>query len=104
MAPQDATVPVALGFLPRSHAIPDVAHPGLLRAGRRASAPYGGESVEMHVCAATDLCRNGTFRPDLLENGFDTVDLSAIDVLQQTRARSGPRHRCGRRDRPGGTA
>ncbi len=86
MAPQDTTVPVALGFMPKSLAIPDVDHPGLLRAGPRAAAPYGGESIELHTCAATDLCHDGEFRPDLLEHGFDTVDLSPFDGLQQALA------------------
>jgi len=69
--------------MPSSHAMADVDHPGLLRAGPRASAPYGGESVEFHVCEATDGCQDDTVRPDLLELGFDTVDLSGFDRLQQ---------------------
>ncbi len=84
MAAPEATIPVTLGFMPRSHAIPDDDHPGLLRAGPRASAPYGGESVELQVCRATDLCQDETVAPELLRFGFDTADLSPIDALQQT--------------------
>ncbi|MEZ5374650.1 MAG: hypothetical protein R2704_18410, partial [Microthrixaceae bacterium] len=60
----------------------DVDHPGLLRAGERASAPYGGESVEFHACPATDLQPGGELEIDLLDAGFDTVDLSGFDELQ----------------------
>ncbi len=87
MALSEATIPVTLGFMPRSQAIPDDDHPGLLRAGPRASAPYGGESVELHLCRATDLCQDQTVTPELLQSGFDTVDLSPIDALEQTFAR-----------------
>ncbi|MEQ1787981.1 MAG: hypothetical protein ABL966_13080 [Acidimicrobiales bacterium] len=78
----DATYPVRLGFVPPSVAIPDPDHPGLLRAGPRASAPYGKSNVEVHVCDATD-CGAGTVQPDLKTFGFDTVDLSALDALQE---------------------
>ena len=83
MTTRDATVAVRLGFMPSSQAIPDADHPGLLRAGPRSSGPYGGESVEYHTCSATDACQDHTVRPDLLELGFDSVDLSALDGLQQ---------------------
>jgi hypothetical protein len=83
MASRDSTIAVRLGFMPPSQAVPDPDHPGLLRAGPRASAPYGGESVEFHRCPAVDSCRDDTVRPDLLRFGFDTVDLSAFDTLQQ---------------------
>lgn len=82
-----APLDVTLGFMPPAHAIADPDHPGLLRAGPRAGAPYGGESVELHVCPATDLCQDATMRADLLELGFDTVDLSPFDALQATFAR-----------------
>ncbi len=78
---------VTLGFLPDSLAVPDVDHPGLLRAGPRASAPYGQGTVEQHVCSATDCCRDDAFHPDLLDVGFDTVDLSGFGILQQALAR-----------------
>ena len=42
----NATVKVALGFVPPSAAIPDADHPGLLRAGPRASAPYARRGLE----------------------------------------------------------
>jgi len=87
MALDDATLTVALGFMPSAAAIPDVDHPGLLRAGPRASAPYGGESVEMHVCEATDCTQDDTVHPDLFESGFDTVDLAAFQPLQEALAR-----------------
>ncbi len=83
MTTRDATIPVRLGFTPSSQAIPDDDHPGLLRAGPRSSGPYGGERVEYHTCAATDGCQDDTVRPDLLELGFDTADLSDFDDLQQ---------------------
>ncbi|MEZ5237775.1 MAG: hypothetical protein R2716_02055 [Microthrixaceae bacterium] len=75
-----------IGFMPSSHAIADAEHPGLLRAGERASAPYVDDSVDYHVCEAVDLCREDAVRPDLLQFGFDTVDLSSLDDLQQTLA------------------
>lgn len=81
MPTQDA-IDVRLGFMPGSQALPDDEHPGLFRAGPRASAPYGGESVEYHVCRATDLCQDDTVQPDLLGLGFDTVDLSPFEGLQ----------------------
>jgi len=81
------TTTVVLGFMPGSQAIPDADHPGLLRAGRRAAAPYGGESVELHPCPATDLCQDDTVQPDLLQLGFDTVDLSPFQELQEAFAR-----------------
>lgn len=73
---------VELGFMPATHAIPDLDHPGLLRAGPRASGPYAGESVEVHVCAATDCVRDESATPNLFDFGFDTVDLSGLDELQ----------------------
>ncbi len=82
--PHESTMAVRLGFMPASHAVPDPDHSGLLRAGPRAAAPYGGDSVEFHACPAVDLCQDDTVRPDLLELGFDTVDLSPFDALQQT--------------------
>jgi hypothetical protein len=78
----DVTYPVRLGFAPESVAIPDPDHPGLLRAGPRASAPYGSSNIEVHVCDATD-CVDGNVQPDLKTLGFDTVDLSAFDALQE---------------------
>jgi len=69
--------------MPPSHAIADPDHPGLLRAGERASAPYVRDSVDFHVCPAVDMCRDDTVRPDLLRFGFDTVDLGGLDTLQQ---------------------
>ncbi len=69
--------------MPSFQAVPDDDHPGLLRAGPRTAAPYSGEGVEFHMCPATDGCQQDVVRPDLLELGFDTVDLSAFDDLQQ---------------------
>jgi hypothetical protein len=80
----ESTYPVRLGFTPASLAIPDPDHPGLRRAGPRASAPYGGESVELHVCPATDVVRGLPEAPDLLSYGFDTVDLTTLGNLQTT--------------------
>jgi hypothetical protein len=82
MRTDDAPIPVTMGFLPRSQAVPDAEHPGLLRAGPRASAPYARDNLEQHVCPATDVAQDDTVRPDLLEVGFDTVDLSPFDALQ----------------------
>ena len=87
MALTDTTVAVTLGFLPASLAVPDTDHPGLLRAGPRAAAPYGRGSIERHVCRATDSCRDDAVQPDLLDFGFDRVDLSGIDTLQSAFAR-----------------
>jgi len=78
---------VVMGFLPPSFAVPDVDHPGLMRAGERTSAPYGGGSVELQRCSAVDLAAPGAPTPDLLELGFDVVDLSAFDELQAVLAR-----------------
>lgn len=80
----DTTYPVRMGFTPASFAIPDPDHPGLLRAGPRAGAPYGKEGVEPQMCGATDLAADDSVQPDLAEWGFDTVDLSALDALQST--------------------
>jgi hypothetical protein len=79
----DATYPVRLGFTPESLAIADPDRPGLWRAGPRASAPYGGNSVEVHVCPAADGLGEGSARPDLTGFGFDTVDLAGLDELQR---------------------
>ena len=87
MALDDATIPVTLGFVPSSVAVPDAERPGLLRAGPRASAPYAREAVEQHVCPATDTSRDDAPSPDLLEFGFDTVDLAPLDALQRVCAR-----------------
>jgi hypothetical protein len=86
MVLQDATMSVELGFLPRSLALPDHEHPGLLRADPHASGPYAGERVERHPCRATDGCQDGAVQLDLLTIGFDTVDLSDIDALQDALA------------------
>ena len=80
------THPVQLGFLPLDHAIPDRDHPGLLRAGERASAPYGGDDVELHECDAGDLAQPGGAGVDLLAAGFDVVDLEAFGELQSVLA------------------
>jgi hypothetical protein len=79
----EVTYPVRLGFTPDSLAVADPDHPGLRRAGPRASAPYGGESVEVHVCPAADGVDDASIRPELTLTGFDTVDLSGLDELQQ---------------------
>ncbi len=81
-----ATYPVALGFLPDTVAIDDPDHPGLRRAGSRASAPYAGGSVEVHRCDATDWVAAGGRGPDLLHGGVDTADLSGLASLQRTLA------------------
>jgi len=86
MALQDATMTVELGFLPRSLAIADLEHPGLLRADPRAAGPYASERVERHPCSATDGCQDGSVELDLLTTGFDTVDLSDMDALQEALA------------------
>src|SRR3954447_6146772 len=83
MTDDDATLAVTMGFMPRSAAVADVDHPGLLRAGPRASAPYARENLEPHRCSATDTGQDGTVQPDLLEFGFDSVDLSPFDDLQR---------------------
>lgn len=86
MAPESDTVSVRMGFLPESQAIEDPDHPGLLRAGERASAPYGDDRVEVHDCAAVDLSSHQEIRTELTGAGFDTVDLSPFATLQQTLA------------------
>ncbi len=87
MTVDQVTIAVTMGFVPSSVAVADVDHPGLLRAGPRASAPYGHDNLEQHVCPATDTCQDDTVHPDLLEFGFDTVDLSRFEVLQRACAR-----------------
>ncbi len=79
--------PVRLGFLPESHAIPDPERPGRRRAGSRTAAPYGDDRVEVHDCPAVDLDQFDPGGLDLLSAGFDTVDLSALEPLQQVCAR-----------------
>lgn len=69
--------------MPESEAIPDLDHPGLRRAGPRSSAPYSSERVEFHRCDATDLSTTGAGDIDLLGAGFDAVDLSGLEPLQQ---------------------
>lgn len=79
---------VVMGFLPPSLAVPDVDHPGLMRAGERAGAPYGDRPVELCSCRATDLAAPGAPIPDLVDFGFDTIDLSPFDELQALLART----------------
>lgn len=69
--------------MPPSQAIDDPEHPGLLRAGPRAAAPYGDDRLELHTCTATDWSQENTPQPALFEFGFDLVDLSSFDVIQQ---------------------
>jgi hypothetical protein len=82
VATQESTYLVELGFMPASQAIADPDHPGLFRAGTRAAAPYGDNRVEVHACAATDWTNDNSQRPDLFEFGFDLVDLSGFEILQ----------------------
>lgn len=86
MTVDTSSLAVTIGFVPSTLACPDDDHPGLLRAGPRAAAPYARESVEQHECAATDLCGDVAEQPDLFEHGFDTLDLSPIDELQRVLA------------------
>ena len=83
----DRWLAVRIGFVPASLACADDDHPGLVRAGPRAAAPYARESVEQHVCTATDLCDDDSAAPDLFEFGFDTVDLSSFEDLQRVLTR-----------------
>lgn len=82
MTVTDATYPVQLGFSPESHVIDDPDHPGLFRAGPRASGPYDGEGLEFHDCPAIDLAAPDATQPDLMDFGFDTADLSGLGELQ----------------------
>ena len=82
-----STYSLEMGFLPGSYAIPDPEHPGLMRAGTRAAAPYGGESVEFWECSATDCHQSDGIALDLFDFGFDTVDLSVFTDLQSVLAR-----------------
>ncbi len=82
MTAADPGIDVRIGFMPPSHAMEDPDHPGLLRAGERAAAPYGAESVDFHECSAVDLSQTDSVHPDLFAFGFDTVDLSPFDTLQ----------------------
>ena len=82
MTVTDAVYPVQLGFTPDAHVIDDPDHPGLFRAGPRASGPYDGEGLEFHDCPAIDLAAPGAVQPDLAAVGFDTVDLSGLGELQ----------------------
>jgi hypothetical protein len=84
MTPTPSTYPVRLGFTPADAAIPDPDHPGLRRAGPRAAAPYGARSVELHLCPAEDVLAGVAEPPDLLDHGFDVVDLSGLVALQTT--------------------
>lgn len=69
--------------MPESQAIPDPDRPGLRRAGPRASAPYGNERVEFQNCTATDLVNGIPDGLGIRTAGFDLVDLSGLDDLQQ---------------------
>lgn len=80
-----AVYQVELGFAPAAAAIPDPDRPGLLRAGERTGAPYGGGEVEPHLCDAID-CSQGGVAPALLTHGFDIVDLTPLEELQRTLA------------------
>ena len=82
MTTSAATYPVELGFLPLEAAIPDPDHPGLLRAGERAAAPYGRDGVDVTTCVATDCDGATGLDVDLLGAGFDTVDLTPLSELQ----------------------
>ena len=82
----EVVYPVELGFLPPGEAIPDADRPGLLRAGERGSAPYGGKGVEYHVCSATDGVQSENPDIGLLTTSFDAVDLSPFTGLQSTLA------------------
>jgi hypothetical protein len=82
MTVTDAVYPVQLGFTPDAHVIDDPDHPGLFRAGPRASGPYDGEGLEFHDCPAIDLAAQGAVQPDLAAFGFATVDLSGLAELQ----------------------
>lgn len=84
MSLTETTYPVRLGFIPESLAIDDPDHPGLRRAGPRASAPYDGGNIDSHLCAAADLCDERAVQPDLRGFGFDTVDLADLEPLQRT--------------------
>lgn len=86
MTSREAAIAVEMGFMPRSHAIADPDHPGLLRAGPRTAAPYASEGMEMHFCQATDCAREGVAQPSLVEFGFDTADLSGFTALQEVLA------------------
>ena len=81
-------VPVELGFLPPEQAIEDPDHPGLLRAGPRAAAPYGDDRVAFSTCRAIDLSVSEGDPPDLLHHGLDTVDLTGLASLQAACARA----------------
>lgn len=83
-----AAVPVELGFLPPEQAIEDPDHPGLLRAGPRAAAPYGDDRVEFTTCVATDLSVSVGDVPDLVHHGLDTVDLAGLASQQDACARA----------------
>ncbi len=83
MGQDRTTLDIELGFSPRSVAIEDPDHPGLMRAGPRASAPYGDANVERHICRAVDGTRGTELQPSLHEVGFDVADLSGIDSLQE---------------------
>lgn len=98
MSASDAVRDVVMGFLPLSYAVPDAAHPGLMRAGERTGAPYGGESVESRPCRAIDLAASGAPSPDLLTMGFDVVDLASFDELQDVLGRVAAAGRVGDND------
>ena len=88
MALDRTAVPIELGFLPPEQAIEDPDHPGLLRAGQRAAAPYGDDRVEFTTCMATDLSASVGDVPDLVHHGLDTVDLAGLTSLQDACARA----------------
>ena len=83
MSVVDSSYQVRLGFMPESQVIPDPDHPGLFRAGPRASAPYDDDWVEYHGCAATDVVDGLPDGLGLRTSGFDMVDLSSLDDVQQ---------------------
>ena len=74
---------VTLGFLPEHHAIEDPERPGLRRAGTRAEGPSGAERVDQRIAKASDLSAGWQAGLGLRTGGFDLVDLSDLDVVQE---------------------
>ena len=81
MTVDDATTAVTMGFVPRSVAVADVDHPGLLRAGPRASAPYARDNLEQHLCPASDMSQDDAKKQsDLVQKATDEA-VTEIDKI-----------------------
>lgn len=83
MGIRTTSYPVAMGFASASQVVPDADRPPLMRALAQTANLYGSDAaIEVRDCAATDWSQDPSVQPDLFTFGFDTVDLSGLEALQ----------------------